>query len=52
VLEAAQQEDLDMALDAGLEACIECGICSRVCPSQLPLLQVIRSMKAGSVSHG
>ena len=25
--------------------CIECGVCSYVCPSQLPLLEGIRKMK-------
>jgi electron transport complex protein RnfC len=45
VLEASQQDDLDIAEDAGIEACIDCGICSYVCPSKLPLLEGIRVMK-------
>ena len=28
------------------EGCIECGVCSYVCPSKLPLLQGIRALKA------
>jgi Na+-translocating ferredoxin:NAD+ oxidoreductase subunit C len=31
----------------GIEACIECGICSYVCPSNLPLLEGIRRLKQG-----
>jgi len=45
VLDAAQRDDLDVAQRAGVEACIECGICSYVCPSKLPLLQGLRSMR-------
>jgi electron transport complex protein RnfC len=44
-LEAAQQEDINLAERAGIEACIECGICSYVCPSFLPLMQSIRKMR-------
>jgi len=46
LLEAAQQEDKHMAFSAGLEFCIECGICSYICPSQLPLASSIRKLKA------
>jgi len=46
VLEASQVEDKMMALNAGLESCIECGICSYICPSQLPLAASIRKVKA------
>jgi electron transport complex protein RnfC len=45
VLEAAQRGDIDMAEKGGMEACIECGICSYVCPSYLPLLVGIQKMK-------
>jgi electron transport complex protein RnfC len=45
VLEAAQRNDIDMAEQAGMEACIECGICSYVCPASLPLLVGIQKMK-------
>ena len=34
-----------MAVDAGIDACIECGICSYVCPSRLPLLPAIRVLR-------
>lgn len=53
LLDAAQQEDLYMAGQFGLDACIECGICSYVCPSQLPLLggiRMLRTLQAGSRS--
>ena len=46
LLEASQQEDKHMAFSAGLDFCIECGICSYVCPSQLPLATSIRKLKA------
>jgi Na+-translocating ferredoxin:NAD+ oxidoreductase RnfC subunit len=31
-----------MADRAGIHACIECGLCSHVCPSRLPLLDAVR----------
>jgi electron transport complex protein RnfC len=46
LLEASQRDDPDMAERYGLHACIECGICSYVCPSRLPLLQGIRVLRA------
>jgi electron transport complex protein RnfC len=45
LLEAAQENDEELAESYGLHACIECGICSYVCPSRLPLLAAIRSLK-------
>lgn len=45
LLEAAQRKDLAMADRYGLGACMECGICSYMCPSHLPLLQGIRVLK-------
>ena len=51
LLDAAQQEDLYLASQCGLDACIECGICSYVCPSNLPLLpgiRALRNLQAGS----
>jgi len=45
LLDAAQQEDLYTAGRLGLDACIECGICSYVCPSHLPLLKGIRVLR-------
>ena len=45
LLDAAQQEDLYAAGRLGLDACIECGICSYVCPSHLPLLKGIRVLR-------
>jgi len=44
LLEAAQQQDPELADRYGLQSCIECGICSYVCPSRLPLLPAIRTM--------
>src|SRR5262249_52579960 len=45
LLEAAQLQDARMAHRFGLEACIECGLCSYLCPSRLPLLQAIRGLR-------
>ncbi|MEA2709553.1 MAG: H+/Na+-translocating ferredoxin:NAD+ oxidoreductase subunit [Phycisphaerales bacterium] len=45
LLEAAQDDDPEMAQRYGLHACIECGICSYVCPSRLPLLPAIRELR-------
>lgn len=46
LLEAAQENDHALALDGGLDACIECGVCDHVCPSELPLAEAIRSLKS------
>lgn len=48
LLQAAQSRDSDAAQRYGLEGCIECGICSYVCPSRLPILEGIRSLRAAS----
>lgn len=45
VLDAAQRRDARLAERAGIGACIECGLCSHVCPSQLPLLEAIREIR-------
>ena len=45
ILQAAQVNDRTQGEHYGLDACIECGICSYVCPSQLPLLPGIRALR-------
>ena len=45
LLEAVQQDDMDLADEAGLHACIDCGVCSYICPSRLPLLGGIRQLR-------
>jgi len=45
LLEAAQQLDTELATRAGIDSCIECGICDYVCPSDLPLVESIRTLK-------
>jgi electron transport complex protein RnfC len=45
LLEAVQFDDMDQADDAGLHACIDCGVCSYICPSRLPLLGGIRMLR-------
>ena len=37
-----QQDDPELARHYGIDDCIDCGICSYVCPSHLPLLTAIR----------
>ena len=44
-LEAAQRDDLKLAERFGINGCIECGICSYVCPSHLPILAGIRHLR-------
>lgn len=46
LLDAAQQNDPQLAEQYGLRSCIDCGICSYVCPSRLPLLSSIRQMRS------
>ena len=41
-----EHEHHDEAIAAGLLACIECGCCSYVCPSHIPLVQQFRIAKA------
>jgi electron transport complex protein RnfC len=45
LLDAAQRHDFAAAERFGIGACIECGVCSYVCPSHLPLLGAIRTLK-------
>jgi electron transport complex protein RnfC len=45
ILQAAQAGDPVAAERCGISSCIECGICSYVCPSYLPLLGGIRSLR-------
>lgn len=45
LLDAAQQNDPQLAEQYGFRSCIDCGICSYVCPSRLPLLGAIREMR-------
>lgn len=52
ILEAAQHRDLNWARGYGIDACIECGICSYVCPSRLPLLQAVRVLRKGRPDKG
>lgn len=51
LLDAAQQNDPQIAEQYGLRSCVDCGICSYVCPSRLPLLGSIREMRGRSDSH-
>jgi electron transport complex protein RnfC len=48
----AQQQMWDAAADRHALDCIECGICSYVCPTKRPLLQSIRLAKAAAMAKG
>jgi len=52
ILDALQRRDLKMADRAGVAACIECGICSYVCPSGLPLLHAVREIREVKLAIG
>jgi len=43
---AAKHRDWDLARQYHLLACKECGCCAYACPSQIPLVQLIRVGKA------
>ena len=45
IAHAVKARDLETAADYDLEACIECGCCTYVCPSKIPLIQYLRSGK-------
>jgi len=45
LLEAAQQQDPELADRFGLDLCNECGDCALACPSGLPLTAAIRELK-------
>ena len=38
-------EDAERARALGVEACMECGVCSYVCPAKRPLVQAMRLAK-------
>ena len=44
---AARHGDWDLARQYHMMACMECGCCAYACPSNIPLVQLIRSGKAG-----
>jgi len=44
-----QSEALEKAKENNLFDCIECGCCSHVCPSRIPLVQFFRSAKAANL---
>lgn len=41
----ALRELIDEAAELGLERCIDCGVCTLVCPAKIELLDEIRSLK-------
>lgn len=45
IAHAVKARDIAMANEYDLMACVECGCCSFVCPSQIPLVQYLRAGK-------
>ncbi len=48
----AREHDWDTTAELHAMDCIECGVCSYVCPTRRPLLQLIRRAKAEIASRG
>jgi electron transport complex protein RnfC len=45
LLDACERGDERAALNRYVDVCVDCGLCSYVCPSELPLAESISSMK-------
>ncbi|MEL7622908.1 MAG: electron transport complex subunit RsxC [Clostridiales bacterium] len=45
LMKAAKKSDWDRAKEYDITSCMECGCCSYVCPSMIPLVQYIRLAK-------
>jgi len=43
---AARHRDWDLTAQYHMAACMECGCCAYICPSAVPLVQLIRMGKA------
>lgn len=48
----AYRRQWDAAAERHATDCIECGVCSYVCPTGRPLVQLIRLAKAAAMSKG
>ena len=46
VFKAIQAEEVEEYLELGLLDCVECGLCSYVCPSKIELSQTFIATKA------
>ncbi len=44
---AAEKNSFEVSREWNVEACIECGLCSFVCPSKRPMLELIAKAKKG-----
>ena len=47
IAHAVKFDEFELAGELGLQACVECGSCGYICPSRIPLIQYMRSGKAG-----
>lgn len=47
IAHAAKLREFELARQLNLQACVECGSCGYICPSRIPLVQYMRSGKAG-----
>src|SRR5690606_11334233 len=48
----SKESDHELSLQQGLPDCIECGACSYVCPSHIPLVQYYRAEKGAMRERG
>lgn len=48
----ARKKMMEEATAKGLFLCIECGLCSYVCPARIPLAQILREAKARKLISG
>ena len=47
---AAENGEFETAVKWGVDECIECGVCSFVCPSHRPMLELIRQVRTERIS--
>ena len=47
----AECERYDEAKEAGVTACIECGVCAYVCPAKRPMVQFMKIAKAKALQR-
>ncbi|OGW80546.1 MAG: hypothetical protein A3G33_09375 [Omnitrophica bacterium RIFCSPLOWO2_12_FULL_44_17] len=45
LVKAIRKENFNLAKEYKLEECIECGVCAYICPSKIPLLEMIQNGK-------
>ncbi|MGQ9695507.1 MAG: RnfABCDGE type electron transport complex subunit C [Thermodesulfobacteriota bacterium] len=48
----ARKKMMEEAIAKGLSLCIDCGLCSYVCPARIPLAQILKEAKARKLISG